>query len=384
MNAELVAQAAERGADGLGEGSSSRFQMLTHLGILEGVVDGAGNLIPGAHQGGEGIANVTLGRPRFVGHGLIDVAEASTQVAHLLVRTAPGSARGRSIVGVRLHLLDGTYELFRAHYGRRDTVVGKDGSDLRATVGIMDSTLGLLREPGVTHLAASFDTVIESFRNRMFAGYKTSAGMDPDLLAQFPLAERGVAALGVVVWGNIEHEADDAIGTAAVRWVDDVEQVVICTPDKDMAQLVVGDRIVTYNRREGTVMNEAGVVAKFGIHPESIPDYLGLVGDTADGIPGIPGWGAKSTSVVLARYGRIEMIPPAFADWDVPVRGGARLAESLQANLDDSYLYRDLARLRLDVPIAESLDDLEWKGIDRPALEEFCDGLGLDPDRFRV
>ena len=203
---------------------------------------------------------------------------------------------GRSIVGVRLHLLDGTYELFRAHYGRRDTVVGKDGSDLRATVGVMDSTLALLRESGVTHLAASFDTVIESFRNDMFAGYKTSAGMDPTLLAQFPFAERGLEALGVVVWDNIEFEADDAIATAAVRWVDDVEQVVICTPDKDMAQLVLDDRIVTYNRREQKILNEAAVVEKFGIHPESIPDYLALVGDSADGIPGIPGWGARSTA----------------------------------------------------------------------------------------
>lgn len=358
--------------------------MGAHLRVLQCVAYRPGDLVPGAQQRGECVFDLGLGGPALVGDGPVHVAEALAQVTHLVVRTTPGITGGRSIVGVRLHLLDGTYELFRAHYGRRDTIVGKDGTDLRATVGIMDSTLGLLREPGVTHLAASFDTVIESFRNRMFAGYKTSAGMDPDLLAQFPLAERGVAALGVVVWGNIEHEADDAIGTAAVRWVEEVDQVVICTPDKDMAQVVVGDRIVTYNRREGTVMDEAGVVAKFGIHPESIPDYLGLVGDTADGIPGIPGWGAKSTSLVLARYGRIELIPADFADWEVPVRGGARLAESLQANLEDAFLYRDLARLRLDLPLAESLADLEWKGVDRPALEEFCADLGLDPARFRV
>lgn len=358
--------------------------MAPHLGILKGVADRARYLIPRAGERGEGVADLAFGRPSLIGYGPVDVAQTPTEVVDLVVRPPPGIFGRRTIVRVRLHLLDGTYELFRAHYGRRDTVVGKDGTDLRATVGIMDSTLGLLHEPGVTHLAASFDTVIESFRNRMFAGYKTSAGMDPDLLSQFPIAERGIAALGVVVWGNIEHEADDAIGTAAVRWVDDVEQVVICTPDKDMAQVVVGDRIVTYNRREGTVTDEAGVVAKFGIHPESIPDYLGLVGDTADGIPGIPGWGAKSTSAVLARYGRIEMIPPDSADWDVTVRGAERLAENLRSNLEAAYLYRDLATLRLDVPIAESLDDLEWKGVDRTALEEFCDDLGLDPARFQI
>ncbi|HEY4606453.1 MAG TPA: flap endonuclease, partial [Acidimicrobiia bacterium] len=202
---------------------------------------------------------------------------------------------------MRLHLLDGTYELFRAHYGRKDTVIGRAGEDLRATLGIMESTLALLREPGVTHLASSFDTVIESFRNDMFLGYKTSAGMDPDLLAQFPVAEEALEALGVVVWRNVEFEADDAIATAAVRWVEKVDQVVIATPDKDLNQVVIGDRIVTYNRREQKMLDEAAVVEKFGIHPESIPDYLALVGDTADGVPGLPGWGAKSAATVLAR-----------------------------------------------------------------------------------
>ena len=284
---------------------------------------------------------------------------------------------------MRLHLLDGTYELFRAHYGRRDTVVAPDGMDIKATVGVMDSTLALLREPGVTHLAASFDTVIESFRNGMFPGYKTSEGMDPDLLAQFPLAERGLEALGVVVWRNIVHEADDAIGTAAVRWVGDTEQVVICTPDKDMAQVVLGDRIVLYNRREQKILDENAVTEKYGVGPESIPDYLALVGDSADGIPGVPGWGARSTAAVLSRYGRIEMIP-LDGGWDVTVRGVDRLVASLADNLEAAYLYRDLATLRLDVPIEEELADLEWKGVNRPLLEEFCDDLGLDPDRFRT
>ncbi|HEX6945863.1 MAG TPA: 5'-3' exonuclease H3TH domain-containing protein [Acidimicrobiia bacterium] len=285
---------------------------------------------------------------------------------------------------MRLHLLDGTYELFRAHYGRRDTFTARDGSDLKATVGVMDSTLALLREPGVTHLAASFDTVIESFRNDMFPGYKSSAGMDPELLAQFPTVERALEALGVVVWRNIQYEADDAIGTAAVRWVEDVEQVVICTPDKDMAQVVLGDRIVLYNRREQKILDEAAVREKFGVGPESIPDYLALVGDTADGIPGIPGWGAKTASTVLARYGRLEMIPLDASLWEVPVRGADRLITSLRDNLDAALLYRDLATLRLDVPIEEELTDLEWKGVERSRLEEFCDEFGLDPDRFRI
>lgn len=248
----------------------------------------------------------------------------------------------------------------------------------------MDSTLALLREPGVTHLAASFDTVIESFRNDMFPGYKSSAGMDPELLAQFPTVERALEALGVVVWRNIQYEADDAIGTAAVRWVEDVEQVVICTPDKDMAQVVLGDRIVLYNRREQKILDEAAVREKFGVGPESIPDYLALVGDTADGIPGIPGWGAKTASTVLARYGRLEMIPLDASLWEVPVRGADRLITSLRDNLDAALLYRDLATLRLDVPIEEELTDLEWKGVERSRLEEFCDEFGLDPDRFRI
>ena len=225
---------------------------------------------------------------------------------------------------MRLHLLDGTYELFRSHYGRKDTVTGPDGADLKATLGIMESTLALLREPGVTHLGASFDTVIESFRNVMFPAYKSSAGMDPDLLAQFPIAETALEAIGVVVWRNIEFEADDAIATAAIRWVEDVDQVVIATPDKDLNQLVIGEQIVTYNRREQKLLDEAAVVEKFGIHPESIPDYLALVGDTADGVPGLPGWGAKSAATVLWRYPRLELIPESAADWEVTVRSGGQ------------------------------------------------------------
>lgn len=273
--------------------------------------------------------------------------------------------------------------MFRAHYGRKDTVLGADGSDLKATLGIMESTLALLREPGVTHLAASFDTVIESFRNDMFPAYKSSAGMDPDLLAQFPVAEDALEAIGVVVWRNVEFEADDAIATAAVKWVEDVDQVVIATPDKDLNQLVIGDRIVTYNRREQRLLDEPAVVEKFGIHPESIPDYLALVGDTADGVPGLPGWGAKSASVVLARYPRLELIPGSAADWEVTVRGADKLAATLRENKDLAFMYRELTTLRLDVPIEESLSDLEWRGVPRAEFDDFCARVGFDPETIR-
>jgi len=244
--------------------------------------------------------------------------------------------------------------------------------------------LSLLREPGVTHLAASFDTVIESFRNEMFPMYKSSAGMEEELLRQFPLAEAALEAIGVVVWRNIEFEADDTLAAAAVQWVDDVEQVVICSPDKDMCQVVVGDRIVTYNRREQKIVDEDGVVEKFGIHPESIPDYLALVGDTADGVPGLPGWGAKSASTVLARYPRLELIPPDVADWEVSVRGAAKLAATLAANQETAYLYRELTTLRLDAPIDESLDDLEWKGVPEDRFREFCATMAFDADAINV
>jgi 5'-3' exonuclease len=236
----------------------------------------------------------------------------------------------------------------------------------------------------VTHLAASFDTVIESFRNDMFLGYKTSAGIDEELLRQFPFAEEGLEAIGVVVWRNIEFEADDALAAAAIRWVDDVDQVVICSPDKDMSQIVVGDRIVTYNRREQKLVDEEGVVEKFGVHPESIPDYLALVGDTADGVPGLPGWGAKSSSTVLARYPRLELIPPDAGDWDVEVRGAAKLAETLATHQDEVYLYRELTTLRLDAPIDNELTDLEWRGVPELRFREFCQKMGFDPDAINV
>jgi 5'-3' exonuclease len=356
------------------------------LGVAEGSGHRPGHLVPGSGQCGEGLFDVRLARPALRCDQAIRLLEAVPQTRELTRHRFPWivAASGRRIILVRLHLLDGTYELFRSHFGRKDTVLAPDGSDVKATLGILESTLALLRQPGVTHLAASFDTVIESFRNDMFDGYKSSAGMEQVLLAQFPLAEEALRSIGVVVWGNVEFEADDAIATAAVRWVEDVDQVVIATPDKDLAQVVIGDRIVTYNRREEKMIDEAGVVEKFGVHPESIPDYLALMGDTADGVPGLPGWGAKSASTVLSRYPRLELIPDNDDDWDVDVRSAAKLSATLRENRDLAYLYRELTTLRLDVPISESLSDLEWRGVPRSAFEGFCSRLGFDASRINV
>lgn len=278
---------------------------------------------------------------------------------------------------VRLHLIDGTYELFRSHFGvpsRQD----HDGNEIGATYGIIASTLALLAEDDVTHVGAAFDTIIESFRNEVYSGYKTSAGMEEDLLRQFPIAEEGLRAAGVAVWSNYEFETDDAIATAAWRWADDVEQVVVMSPDKDMCQLYGHPKIVGYNRREQAFITEATVIEKFGVVPESIPDYLGLVGDSADGFPGLPGWGAKSSSAVLGRYGHLEDIPLDHERWDVSVRGAAKLASTLRAHMGEALLYRFLAQLRRDVPISEELSDLEWQGADREAYTAFCEQHGLE------
>lgn len=263
---------------------------------------------------------------------------------------------------MKLHLLDGTFELFRAYYGRRDSMIDSRGMDVTAAVGVFDTTLSLLAEDGVTHVAASFDTVIESFRNELFDGYKSSAGVPEDLLAQFPLAEDLLEAAGVVVWRNIEFEADDALAAAAIRWMDDASQVVICSPDKDLCQCVVEDRVVTYDRMRRVFRDEDAVRERFGVAPESIPDYLALVGDTADGVPGLPGWGAKSASTVLARWGRLEMIPPDPARWEVTVRSAVKLAATLAEMSEEAALYRTLTTLRRDVPLTEELDDLRWGG----------------------
>jgi 5'-3' exonuclease len=241
----------------------------------------------------------------------------------------------------------------------------------------------LLREPEVSHVGVATDTVIESFRNDLFPGYKSSEGMEQALLDQFPLAERALEILGLVCWKMREFEADDAIATAAFRFCEEVEQVVICTPDKDLAQCVVGDQIVTYNRRQQSFMDEAGVWEKFGVAPESIPDYLALVGDTADGVPGLPGWGSKSASAVLGRFRKLEAIPPDPADWGVAVRGALKLAATLVAQRADAMAYRTLTTLRRDVPLPEVLEDLRWHGVDQPGFLALCDELGFDDIRTR-
>ncbi len=277
---------------------------------------------------------------------------------------------------MKLHVIDGTYELFRAYYGAPGRVA-PDGREVGGTYGITASTLALLAEEGVTHVAAAFDSVIESFRNDVYPGYKTGAGIEPELLAQFPLAERAMHAIGVTVWSMYEYETDDALATAATRWADDVDQVVVLTPDKDMAQLYGHPKVVGYNVRQKTFMDRDGVFEKFGVQPESIPDYLALVGDSADGFPGLPGWGAKSASTVLAKYGHLEQIPLEVGQWQVKVRSADKLAATLRTQMGEALLYRFLAQLRRDVPLAESLDELEWHGAPRSRFEAFCDELGF-------
>ena len=295
------------------------------------------------------------------------------------IRTRLGTGTGFAVPSFRmkLHVIDGTYELFRAYFGvpkRRSP----DGVEVGATYGITAFTLGLLAERGVTHVAAAFDSVIESFRNDVFPGYKTSAGIEEELLNQFPLAEHALRSLGVTVWSMYEYETDDALATAATRWVDDVEQVVVLTPDKDMSQLYGHPKVVGYNTRTKQFMDRAAVVEKFGVEPESIPDYLALVGDTADGLPGLRGWGEKSSSAVLARYGHLENIPLESERWDVEVRGSDKLAARLREGIGHALLYRFLAQLRRDVPLAESLEDLEWQGVPREEFREFCELFGFN------
>jgi 5'-3' exonuclease len=278
---------------------------------------------------------------------------------------------------VRLHLVDGTYELFRAHFGAPEARA-PDGREVGATRGLGRSLLSLVMNEGATHVAVAFDTVVESFRNDLFDGYKTGEGLEAELHDQFPLAERMTHALGLVVWSMVEFEADDALASGAARFRDDetVEKIYLCTPDKDLAQCISGDRIVGLDRRRRQVLNEAGVVEKFGVQPASMPDWLGLVGDSADGIPGIPRWGARSAATVLAEYERIESIPDDHEAWRVKVRGAATLARNLSESRETALLYRELAVLRRDVALVETVDDLEWRGARRKELEQLTGELG--------
>ena len=288
---------------------------------------------------------------------------------------------------MELHLVDATYELFRAHYAPRPPVRGRDGLVLSGVSGLVEQLLFLLREQGASHVGCATDHVIESWRNERFAGYKSSAGMPPELLAQFPIAEQAIVALGLVCWPMVEFEADDAIAAAVARFGADpsIERVLICTPDKDMAQLVRDARIVLWDRRRGIVYDDAAVIVKWGVPPASIPDWLALVGDAADGYPGIPGWGAKSAAAVLARYGAIEAIPARASAWDVPgVRGAVALAASLAQHRDEAVLYRELALLRPDAPIPQrTVDELRWLGTPQAEWQAFCDRAGLTRLRDR-
>lgn len=291
---------------------------------------------------------------------------------------------------MRLYLVDATYELFRAHYAPRPPVLGRDGMNLSGVAGLIDQLLFMLREEGATHVGCATDHVIESFRNDLFTGYKSSAGMPPELLRQFPIAEDAIRALGLVVWPMVEFEADDAIAAACVRFAADpaVEQVLVCTPDKDMAQLVRHARVVLLDRRRRITYDEAAVMEKWGVPPTAIPDWLALVGDSSDGYPGLPGWGAKSAAAVLARYGSLEAIPPKASAWDVKsLRGAPILAQTLRERWDEVQLYRSLARLRTTedgVTIPEQdVDELRWRGTPRAAWTAFCDEWGLDGRRDR-
>jgi 5'-3' exonuclease len=279
---------------------------------------------------------------------------------------------------MRVFLVDGTYELFRHYYGVPPHRTA-EGAEVAATRGVLWSMLGLL-EQGVTHLGVATDHVIESFRNRLWPGYKSSAGLDPQLLGQFGLLEVALQAMGVVVWPMVELEADDALAGAAAVAADDprVEQVVICTPDKDLGQCVRGGRVVQLDRRRRVVYDEAGVAAKFGVRPASIPDYLALVGDSADGYPGLPGWGARSAAAVLAHYGHIERIPDTAGAWAVPVRNRPALAATLRSQRPHAMLFKDLATLRVDRALLADVDALRWTG-PTPLFAEVCERIDARP-----
>jgi len=276
---------------------------------------------------------------------------------------------------MRVHLVDGTYELFR-HYYALPKAQDASGAEVAAALGVVGSLIGLL-EGGASHLGVATDHVIESFRNRLYPGYKDGSGIEPDLWSQFPLVERLLTAAGFQVWAMVEHEADDALGAAAAMAAADpaVEQVLICTPDKDLAQCVVGSRVVQFDRRRRLLIDHDAVVEKFGVEPDSMPDYLALVGDSADGYPGIPGWGAKSAATLLARYGYLEAIPADPAAWDVAVRGSERLAAALRDGWEDALLFRKLATIDRTAPVAPSVDGLRWRG-PGPEAADFLEAAG--------
>lgn len=285
---------------------------------------------------------------------------------------------------MRLHLIDGTFELFRAHYSKRPDHRAPGGWDAKATVGVVQSILALLREreEACTHLAVAFDNPIVSFRNDLFADYKSDEGMDPVLRGQFDAVEAAVRSIGVVVWSMNQWEADDALATAAARWRSDVEQVRILTPDKDLGQCLVGNQVVQVDRIRRKVVDEASFRASRGFAPRSMPDFLALVGDTADGIPGLDGFGEKSAGALLARFPSLEEIPEDAKDWPPGMRSAERLAATLRGSRTDAVLYRKLATLVEDVPLKETLGQLEWRGVPRKAFDAWCIEMGLAPEKL--
>lgn len=270
---------------------------------------------------------------------------------------------------MNIHLIDGTYELFR-HYFAVPPAADVNGQEIAAVRGVLASVLSMI-ERGATHIGVATDHVVESFRNDLYQGYKTSEGVPPELLSQFPILEEALDAMGVVVWPMVEFEADDALASAATKAAKDerVNQVLICTPDKDLGQCVVGTRVVQLDRRREIVRDEAGILAKFGVKPESIPDYLGVVGDDADGYPGLPGWGAKAAALTFSQYAHLENIPKNWMEWHPTIKRSRLLSESLFSAWEDALLFRTLATLRLDVPVFDTVEDLRWKG-PRPAFAE--------------
>ncbi|MDZ4835560.1 MAG: 5'-3' exonuclease H3TH domain-containing protein [Candidatus Melainabacteria bacterium] len=278
---------------------------------------------------------------------------------------------------MEIYLVDGTYELFR-HFFAVPQSKSADGQEIAAARGVVTSVMSML-DRGTTHIGVATDHVIESYRNDLYDGYKTGDGIPPDLWTQFPILEEALDALGVVVWPMIEFEADDALAAAAAKAAQDerVKKVVICTPDKDLAQSVVGTRIVQLDRRRDTIRDEQGIIEKFGVSPQSIPDYLALVGDTADGYPGLKGWGAKATASVLSQYPHLEDIPKDSSAWNPNIRGAAKLAATLFENWEDAILYRTLATLRLDVPVFDSVDELRWNG-PKASFEAVCKRMKAD------
>ena len=271
-----------------------------------------------------------------------------------------------------VHLVDGTYELFR-HFFAVPSTVDSNGQEIAAVRGVLTSVLSMI-ERGATHIGVATDHVVESFRNVLYPGYKTSEGVPPELLSQFPILEDALEAMGVVVWPMVDYEADDALASAAHKAAKDdrVSQVLICTPDKDLSQCVVGTRIVQLDRRREILRDEAGVVAKFGIKPQSIPDFLAVVGDTADGFPGLPGWGVNAAALTLAQYLHLEGIPKDWREWHPTIRRARSLSESLFNSWSEAMLYRTLATLRLDVPVFDTVEDLRWKGPRPATFEEYC------------